>query len=120
MRKIEKMIKQDKRFVIKLQDYIQTISNYKYIFEITKTCGYSELFIVYKDNTLVDLYKNICLQFCCDKVTRLYVKNNITSEEINIPNTSDMIRSFILENTNCLRPIYDDPTPIVYRVYLDY
>lgn len=103
----------------KLQDFIHNMSNYKYIFEVTKVCGYSELFIIYKDNTLLDLYKNVSLQFNCHDIKKLYMKNTSTMENINIPITEKMtVRNFIVEN-NCFLPIYNLPSPTVYRIYFE-
>ncbi len=56
-------------FQNKMDYFITKIPNSMYIFEITKTsCGYSEFFIIYKDNTLSDLCKNISLQFSCPNI----------------------------------------------------
>lgn len=106
-------------FNAKLQDFIDNMSNYRYIFEVTKVCGYSELFIIYKDNTLLDLYKNVSLQFNCHDIKKLYMKNSSTMEDINIPITEKIsIRSFIVEH-NCFLPIYNLPSPTVYKIYFE-
>ena len=37
------------------------ISNYQYIFEITKLCGHGEFLTIHKKQTLLDLYKIVSL-----------------------------------------------------------
>lgn len=114
------MDKSNLSFNNKLNKFIKDIPSYRYIFEITKECGYSELIIIFKDNTLLDLYKDISNQLVCNNIKRLYFKNELTSEEIDIPPTEKKaLREFIVENPN-LCPIYKMPTPTVYRIYIDF
>ena len=90
-------------FQNKMDYFINKISNSMYIFEVTKvSCGYGEFFIIYTDNTLLDLHTNISLQFSCYQNTKcIYMINNKTMEKIYINSNKDKtIRSFIVEN-NC-------------------
>ena len=97
------------------------IQNNKYIIEVTKTCGYSEFILIYKDNTLLDLYKNISLHFECIDIKKLYLLKEETQEQINIPITEKItLRQYISANNNTiLKPIYPIPCNIVYRIYFD-
>ena len=52
----------------KFLDFLNKISNDKYIFEITKLCGYGEFLLIYKKQTLVELYKTVSIQFECKDV----------------------------------------------------
>ena len=108
-------------FQNKMDYFIKKITNNMYIFEVTKaSCGYSEFFIIHKDNTLFDLYKNISLQFSYQNIKCIYMINNKTKEKIYITSDKDKtIRNFIVEN-NCFTPIYEVPNPVVYKMYFDY
>jgi hypothetical protein len=107
-------------FQNKMDYFITKIPNSMYIFEITKaSCGYSEFFIIYKDNTLSDLYKNISLQISSQNIKCIYMINNKTMEKIYISSNKDKtIRSFIIEY-NCFTPIYEVPNPVVYKLYFE-
>ena len=108
-------------FQNKIDYFIKRIPNSMYIFEVTKvSCGYGEFFVIYKDNTLLDLYKNISLQFGCQNMKCIYMINNKTMEKIYISSNKDKtVRNFIVEN-NCFTPIYEVPNPVVYKLYFDY
>lgn len=108
-------------FQNKIDCFIKRIPNSMYIFEVTKvSCGYGEFFIIYKDNTLLDLYKNISLQFGYQNIKCMYMINNKTMEKIYISSNKDKtVRNFIVEN-NCFTPIYEVPNPVVYKLYFDY
>ncbi len=43
----------------KFEQLCNGIPNNKYIFEITKLCGYGEFLTVYKKQTLLDLYNYV-------------------------------------------------------------
>ena len=44
-------------FQDKLAQFIKQIGNNQYIIELQKCCGYSEFMLVYKEQSLSDLYK---------------------------------------------------------------
>ena len=105
----------------KFNTFKSSIKNSKYIIEVTKTCGYSDFILMYKDNTLLDLYKNISLQFECRDIKQLFILNETTLERINIPITEKItLRQYISENNNTtLKPLYPVECPVVYRIYFD-
>ncbi len=105
----------------KFRVFQNNIKNSSYIIEVTKTCGYSDFILMYKDNSLLDLYKNISLHFECKDIKQLYILNVETNTKINIPITEKItIRQYITENNNTtLKPIYPMPCNIVYRIYFD-
>jgi len=106
----------------KLAEYIESIKNSMYTFEVTKCCNYSTFVTVYKDETLADLYNRIILHFGGIEIDRLYF---ISSEggQINIPLSKKPVFQFVRDNilTNPIKwvPVYPVPAPIVYRIYLD-
>jgi len=112
------MIMKTKHFQSQMTEFIKNIPSYRYIFEITKQCGYSELFIIFKDKLLSELYADISLQLQC-KIERLYFINKVTNENIDIPNTNEIIlRNFIIEQ-KYLSSIYDMSCPSVFRIYYE-
>lgn len=113
--------KRDKQtFVKKMELFMHNIPNYSYIFEVTKMCGFSEFFTIYKDNTLSDLHKNLSFQLKSNCIKRLYMIQNMTLDKITVPVDENItVRDFIVDN-NCFRPVYEAPTPVVYKIYLEY
>jgi hypothetical protein len=108
----------------KLDQYIKCIPNYKYIFEVTKLCGHGEFLTVYKNQTLLDLYKTISLQYECKNIKRLFFINKSTGEQIDVPITEQItINDFILNlnsgSNSIISPIYPIPCKIVYKIYFD-
>ena len=120
----------------KLKEYIQSINNLMYTFEVTKCCGYSTFITIYKDETLIDLYNKIILHYGGIEIEGLYFKakvrldndndnhNNIlVDKNITVPLSNKAIFQFVRENISCvprkLVPIYPLPNPVVYRLYLD-
>ena len=108
----------------KHDQYIKCIPNYKYIFEVTKLCGHGEFLTVYKNQTLLDLYKTISLQYECKNIKRLFFINKSTGEQIDVPVTEQItIKDFILNlnsgSNSIISPIYPIPCKIVYKIYFD-
>jgi hypothetical protein len=107
-------------FKKKMELFLHNIPNHSYIFEVTKMCGFSEFFMIYKDNTLADLHKNLSLQLTSNYIKQLYMIHCTSLERITVPfNENITVRKFIVDN-NCFRPFYDFPTPAVYKLYLEY
>jgi hypothetical protein len=107
-------------FKKKMEKFLHNIPNYSYIFEVTKMCGFSEFFTIYKDNTLSDLHANLALQLKSNCIKRLYMIHSITLEQITVPVDKNItVRKFIVDN-NCFKPFYESPTPTVYKIYLEY
>jgi hypothetical protein len=108
----------------KFTDLCNKIPNDKFIFEITKLCGYGEFLLVYKKQTLLDLYKTVSTQTECKDIKELFFINNCTNEKIRIPITNEIsIWQFIFTHnsgpTQIIKPIYPVPCKIVYRIYFD-
>lgn len=107
-------------FKKKMELFLHNIPNFSYIFEVTKMCGFSEFFTIYKDNTLADLHTNLSLQLKSNCIKRLYMIHCKTLERINVPVDENItVRNFIVDN-NCFNPFYELPTPAVYKLYLEY
>jgi len=108
----------------KFEDLCNKIPNNKYIFEVTKLCGYGEFLLVYKKQSLLDLYKTVSMQTECKDIKELFFMNSITNEKIRVPITNEItIWEFIFSKNNgpnqAIKPIYPIPCKIVYRLYFD-
>jgi len=105
----------------KLTTYFNSITNMKFLFEITKCCGYSEFVSVYKNNTfLSDLYKTVYLQFQMNTLNNLWIINNLSGERLLIPNDGNIsLKDFILNNNTYFIPVYQLPAKVVYKIYFD-
>lgn len=112
------------QFGYKLQQYIDTTTNYKFIFEVTKLCGYGEFMTVFKSQTLLELYSTISYQFGNREIKSLFFLNDITNEKIMVPISStirvnEFISSYNSGSNLVIKPIYPMPCKIVYRLYFD-
>ena len=108
----------------KFEDLCNKIPNNKYIFEVTKLCGYGEFLLVYKKQSLLDLYRTVSMQTECKDIKELFFVNSITNEKIRVPITNEItIWEFIFSKNNgpnqAIKPIYPIPCKIVYRLYFD-
>ena len=105
-------------FDAKIEQFLRSIPNSRYIIEVSKFCGYSEFVLVFKNQTLLDLYKTVSLQFECNDIKGLYLTK---SREHSIPITDNIrIRDYISKDQGKLiKPVYPMPHPIVYKFYLD-
>jgi hypothetical protein len=108
----------------KFTDLCNKISNNKFMFEITKLCGYGEFLTVYKKQSLLDLYKTVSMQFECKDIKELFFINNCTNEKIRIPITDEItiwqfIFSYNSGSSQVIKPLYPVPCKIVYRIYFD-
>jgi hypothetical protein len=104
-------------FEQKMNHFTKHLDNSRYIIEISKFCGYSEFVLVYKEQSLIDLYKIVSYHFQCDDIKGLYLSDNKT---LRIPITQKInIRDFIIKNQENIRPIYPLPYPVVYKFYID-
>jgi hypothetical protein len=118
------MEKNSNEFNIKLNDYINTIPNSKYIFEVTKLCGYGEFVLVFKDDSVLDVYKTISKQFNAPDIKSLFLTDGVKRFKLPLTETFS-IRNFITRCQNdetqskYLTPIYPLPSPVVYRIYID-
>jgi len=108
----------------KFEQLCNGIPNNKYMFEITKLCGYGQFITIFKRQTLLDLYKIISLHYECKDIKQLFFINTRTNEKINIPITDEItIRDFLFSytstTTQMIKPIYPLSCKVVYRIYLD-
>ena len=100
------------------------ISNYQYIFEITKLCGHGQFIPIFKRQTLIDIYKIISLHYDCKDIKQLFFINSCTNEKIYIPIThvitiQDFLFSHNSGSAQIIKPVYPVPCKIVYRIYFD-
>jgi hypothetical protein len=111
-------------YTSKMLQYTSSIPNNKYIFEITKLCGYSEFIFINKDESILDLYKAISHQFECRDIKSLFLASGINRYSIPLTNILSL-RKFITDaqKDGMLRqfiiPVYQLPAPVVYRIYFD-
>jgi hypothetical protein len=109
----------------KLSKFINQIGNTQFIIELQKCCGYSEFIIIYKEQTLADLYKIISCHTSCpiSNIRGLFVLSNcVNGERIHIPPSNNItINTFIRENVNnhTIVPVYPLPDKVVYRIIFD-
>ena len=102
----------------KINNLINTIHQNKYLFEVSKCCGWGYFQTFYKSYTLEDLYRNILLETGLENIICLYVLNN--NEKIAIPRDANIkLCDYINNNTFLFIPIYPLPSKVVYRIYID-
>jgi len=111
-------------FGYKLKQYVDNLQNYKFIFEVTKLCGYGEFMTVFKNQSLLDLYSTISYQFENRDIKSLFFINENTGEKIVVPMSSttrikDFISGYNSGPTLVIKPIYPIPCKLVYRLYFD-
>ena len=111
----------DNSYQDKMNDYINSINNLMYTFEITKCCNYSTFITIYKDESLADLYKKVAFHFVCDVVELFLITPQ--SDHIRVPLSNIHVFKFVRDkitcNPNLLIPIYPLPNPVVYRLFLN-
>jgi hypothetical protein len=106
-------------FESQLKYFTDHLSNSRFIIDVSKFCGYSEFITIYKDQSLLDLYKLVSLHFECIDIKGLYITNNSQTSN-RIPLTEkETIREFISKNQEIVKPIYPVPYPVVYKIYFD-
>jgi len=106
----------------KLSQFIRQIGNTQFIIELQKCCGYSEFILVYKEQSLADLYKIITCHTTCSfsNIRGLFILSS--GERIEIPHSNNItINTFIRENVNNHRlvPVYPLPDKVVYKIIFD-
>jgi hypothetical protein len=111
-------------FSCKMNEHMNSIPNNKYIFEVSKLCGYSEFIFINKDDSVLDLYKTISQQFQCLDIKSLFLANGVNRYSVPLTNIISL-RKFITDAQKdgnlrqFIKPMYQLPAPVVYRVYLD-
>lgn len=110
---------------LKFDYMISRLKETMYFFDVSKMCGYGELVMISKNDTLADLYKIAARQYGMEEIENLVLRNEETGEIRRIPNTYMTLRDFIkmcYQNSILrffLRPVYEPPANVVYRVYFD-
>lgn len=104
-----------------LTQHLKEVPGRMFTFEVTKCCNYSTLVFLYKEDMVCDLFLQVAKHFGCQKLISLYILDQ-EGHKIQIPfNTRSTLKEFIFEqqNNRILKPIYDVPLPVVYRIYFD-
>jgi hypothetical protein len=106
----------------RIAQHLKEIPGKMFTFEVTKCCNYSTLVFLYKEDMISHLFTQVAKHFGLKKMVSLYMLDQ-EGEKVQIPfNIYMSLKEFIFENTNnqrILKPIYDVPLPVVYRIYLD-
>lgn len=104
----------------KIDEYVSTICNTRYLIEFTKRCccNYSFFLPMHQNYTLAEVYREVILGTEIHNV-QLYVEDS-TSCRLYIHRDSDMtLHMFIRQNAGMFVPIYPLPMKVVYRIYYD-
>lgn len=106
-----------------ISDFLKEIPGKMFTFELTKCCNYSTLVFLFKEDKLSDLFLQAAKHFGCQNLVSLYILDS-EGQKVLIPfNSRTLIKDFIFEhaqaNNRILKPIYDVPLPVVYRIYID-
>jgi hypothetical protein len=104
-----------------ITSHLKEIPNKMFTFELTKCCNYSTLVFLYKEDMVSDLFLQAAKHFGCQKLVSLYLLDE-QGQRVLVPfNSHTTLKEFIFEQANqrILKPIYDVPLPVVYRIYLD-
>lgn len=114
---------QTNRYNQLVSNHLKEIPGRMFTFEVTKCCNYSTLLFLYREDKLSDLFIQAAKHFGCQKLVSLYLLDQ-QGQKVLIPfNSSTLIKDFIFEHTQyfnrILKPIYDVPLPVVYRIYID-
>jgi hypothetical protein len=113
---------QTNRYNELLSNHLKQIPNTMFTFELTKCCNYSTLVFLYKEDMVSELFLQVAKHFGCKQLASLYILDP-EGKKVQIPfNSHTTLKEFIFEQTNnqrILKPIYDVPLPVVYRIYLD-
>jgi hypothetical protein len=102
---------------------LKEIPGKMFTIELTKCCNYSTLVFLYKEDKLSDLFVQVAKHFGCQNLLSLYLLDQ-QGQKVLIPfNSNTFLKDFIFEHTQSnnriLKPIYDIPLPVVYRIYID-
>lgn len=91
----------------------------KFLFEMTKCCGYGYFQLFFKLSTLEEMYRAVELELSHLKIHAIYLKdcNNLRLDIPRDPNLT--LRDFFYANQQWFIPIYPLPANVVYRVFFD-
>ena len=97
--------------------HLKEIPGKMFTFELTKCCSYSTLVFLYKEDRISDLFLQVAKHFGCKNLVSLYILTK-EGQKILVPFNSNMtLKDFVLDSD--LKPVYDLPMPVIYRIYLD-
>ena len=97
--------------------HLKEIPGKMFTFELTKCCNYSTLVFLYKEDRISDLFLQVAKHFGCKNLVSLYILTK-EGQKILVPFNSNMtLKDFVLDSD--LKPVYDLPMPVIYRIYLD-
>jgi len=104
----------------KMKDYLKRCIDDRYIFDVTKCCGYSEFLVEQKKSTLASLYTSVKLQFQHGGEIKLFAINKKSNVRLELPNDPEVeLRQFILGNQSYFQAVYPIPLAVVYTIYFD-
>ena len=106
------------RYIDNMNTLVILINNNKYLFEMTKCCGYGFILPIYKMHTLNEFYHIMDLELSHLTITRIYLEN-LNGEQIEFPRNEMTMYDFINENNAWFTPIYPLPSKVVYKVFFD-
>ena len=93
-------------------------SDHKYLFEITKCCGWGFILPIFKMNTLEEFHHTLHLELSHLTSTSIYMQN-INGERLEIPRNNTTVVDFVNANNSWFLPIYPLPSHVVYKVFFD-
>jgi hypothetical protein len=105
----------------KMAEFTSSIPKSLFVIEVSKFCGYSTFVLIYKNQTLLDLYKIISLHFECNNIKGLYLTKS-TQHKIPLDDNvkiRDYIMNITHSNPEIIKPFYDFPLPVVYKIFID-
>ena len=106
------------KYTDNINTLLKLIDNTKYLFEMTKCCGYGFILPVYKNYTLNEFYHIMDLELSHLTISSIYLQN-VNGERLEFPKNTMTICDFINENRAWFIPIYPLPAKVVYKVFFD-
>ncbi len=119
---LQRQQEQKNKYDSLLANYVREIPGRMFIFEVTKCCYYSTFVLMYKDESTIDLYNRVSQHFGT-AVVALYIMGD-DNKRIPVPLNSFMsVKEFVYKhidaNQRKMKPIYDMPLPVVYRIFYE-
>jgi len=115
------LIDQTNKYNQLLANHLKELSGRMFTFEVTKCCNYSTFMFIYKEDRVSDLFLQVAKHFGCKQLVSLYILDAEGQKHIIPFNSNTTLKEFIFEQQNqrILKPVYDIPLPVVYRIYID-
>jgi hypothetical protein len=104
-------------FEVNKNQYFDTLHQNHYIFELTKTCGYSEWVVVHKKSTCAELFTYVGRILQNDKF-EIFVKDMFGNKFV-LKGSNYVLYDMLITNHSFFRPVYPLPQPVVYKLFLD-